>query len=62
MGLFYRAELAWNGRRCTAYGFELELPGDVLSVEAAHRLLGGGIDGEDQRLLERYARAAATLS
>ena len=44
-----RAELAWHGRRCNAYGFELELPAGTLSTEAAHRLLGGGIDGEDQR-------------
>ena len=57
IGLLHRCELAWHGRRCTAYGFELELPASVLSTEAAHRLLSGGIDGEDQRLLARYARS-----
>jgi FkbM family methyltransferase len=55
-GALHRAELAWHGRRCQAYGFQLELPRGTLSTEAAYRLLGGGIDGEDQRLLARYAR------
>lgn len=54
--LLHRGELAWHRRRGVAYGFELELPANVLSTEAACRLLGGGIDGEDQRLLARYAR------
>ncbi len=48
-------ELTAAGRRCQSHGFELLLP-PVLSVNAAHYLLRGGMDGEDHRLSEKYLK------
>jgi FkbM family methyltransferase len=54
--LIYRAQLAFHARQCVVDGFKLLLPSHVLSTRMAHRLLQGGIDGEDRRLLARYAK------
>lgn len=53
--LIYRLELACNRRRCEVDGLKLSLPSGILSAPIAHLLLNGGIDGEDRRLLRRYA-------
>ncbi len=53
--LIYRADLALHGRQGSVDGIKLLLPKRTLSTDMAYRLLHGGIDGEDRRLLPRYA-------
>ncbi len=51
-----RAELAFHGQTATVDGLRLLIPVNVLSTDMRYRLVHGGIDGEDRRLLPRYAR------
>jgi FkbM family methyltransferase len=54
--LIYRTALAVNHRQCEVDGLKLQLPKNVVSTHVAYLLLQGGIDGEDRRLLARYAK------
>jgi FkbM family methyltransferase len=51
-----RVKLALNGPEVSVDGIRLLVPAGVLSTHMRHRLLKGGPDGEDRRLLPRYAR------
>lgn len=51
-----RIKLAINGPEASVDGLRLLVPRGVLSTQMRNQLLSGGVDGEDRRLLPRYAR------
>lgn len=53
--LLIRLKLALLGSQTEVDGIRLLLPANVLSTHMRNRLFSGGVDGEDRRLLRRYA-------